>query len=281
VGQRTGTNAAGETGEQQNTCPHCGKRIRPSIRFCTRCGLELEADDRPEEPASAKEIWRVRATRILIGIIVAAGLAVGIIFVAHPFGHWNPTTAKSLTTPHDTPVASAANAPSGRSAAASPSTAAPSPSASSITERQAATSLVALLGQSGSERQAVSAAFNDADQCGSGLGQDAQTFQGAATAHHQLLNELAQLPGLAVLPSAMEQDLRAAWQASASADSDYAQWAQDQLADGCTASSQSDPGYRAANAPNQRATASKTAFVRQWNPLARAYGLPTYSQGNL
>ena len=79
----------------------------------------------------------------------------------------------------------------------------------------------------------------------------------------------------------MEQDLRAAWQASASADSDYAQWAQNQLVNGCTASNRADPGYRAANAPNQRATANKTAFVRQWNPLARAYGLPTYSQGKL
>jgi hypothetical protein len=156
-----------------------------------------------------------------------------------------------------------------------------SASAPSITERQAAANLAALLSQSGNERQAVGAAFNDADQCGSELSQDVQTFQEAATAHQHLLTELAQLPGLVVLPPTMEQDLKAAWQASASADSDYAQWAQDQLADGCTAGSQSDPGYRAANAPNQRATTNKTAFVRQWNPLARAYGLPTYSQGDL
>jgi hypothetical protein len=188
--------------------------------------------------------------------------------VTHPFGRGNPAPAKPLITPHDTPVASTA-APS------------PSPSASSIAERQAVTNLAALLGQSGNERQAVSAAFNDAHQCGSALGQDAQTFQAAAAAHHRLLSELAQLPGLSVLPATMRQDLSAAWQASANADSDYARWAQDQLADGCTASSQSDPGYLAADAPNQRATASKTAFVRQWNPLAQAYGLPTYTQGDL
>ena len=60
----------------------------------------------------------------------------------------------------------------------------------------------------------------------------------------------------------------------ASADSDYARWAQDQLADGCTSGGQSDPGYTAASAPNQQATASKTAFVRLWNPLAKTYGLP-------
>jgi hypothetical protein len=268
VGQRTGTNAADETGEQ-NDCPHCGSQIRPGIRFCTRCGFELRPDQGTQRLGTVEAVRRAWATLILIGAIAAAGLLVGIIFVTHPFGHGHP----------------AAVASPGRSAAASPPTASSSPSASdsapSITERQAAANLAALLNQSGNERQAVSAAFNDADQCGSGLGQDIQTFHGAATAHQHLLNELAQLPGLTLLPSAMEQDLRAAWQASARADSDYAQWAQDQLADGCTASSQSDPGYRAASAPNQRATANKTAFVRQWNPLARAYGLPTYSQGNL
>ena len=72
-------------------------------------------------------------------------------------------------------------------------------------------------------------------------------------------------------------DLESAWQASASADDDYAKWAQGEVG-GCSAGNESDPNYMAATVPNLQATASKKDFVRLWNPLARNYGLATYQQ---
>jgi hypothetical protein len=141
--------------------------------------------------------------------------------------------------------------------------------------------LAALLTQSVSNRQAVNAAYNDVSQCGPSLAQDVQTFQAAAASHRRLLSELAKMPGMVALPQAMVRDLSSAWQASASADDDFAKWAQDQVANGCSSASQSDPNYVAADGPDVQATTSKAAFVQLWNPLAQAYGLKTYSQSDL
>jgi hypothetical protein len=138
-----------------------------------------------------------------------------------------------------------------------------------------------MLAQSEIDRQAVNAAYNDVGQCGPDLTQDIQTFRTAAASHDQLLNRLAGMPGLSALPQTMVQDLSSAWQASATADGDFARWAQDQVANGCSPDNQSDPNYAAANGPDLQATRSKTAFVQLWNPLAQSYGLQTYRQSNL
>ncbi len=118
-------------------------------------------------------------------------------------------------------------------------------------------------------------------QCGSGLSQDAQIFQNAAASRRSLLSQLAALPSRSKLPASMLGDLTAAWTASAQADSDYTQWAQDEAAGECVPNGKSDPNYVAAEQPNVAATSDKTAFTSLWNPLARTYGLPTYQQGTL
>jgi hypothetical protein len=230
-----------------------------------------------------------------VGTIALGGIAAGVIFVAKPFGPHKPVASTANIRPR-------ASAPAGPGASAAPdlasspasaptaltgaagSTGSGSPTGSSGTaapERQAAVSLSALLSQSGSDRDQVNAAFNDVGQCGPDLAQDVQTFQDAAASHKQLLSQLDSVPGLQSLPQPMITDLRTAWQSSASADSDFALWAQDQLGDGCSPDNQTDPNYVAANGPDLQATASKTAFVQLWNPLATSYGLPTYSQGDL
>jgi hypothetical protein len=126
----------------------------------------------------------------------------------------------------------------------------------------------------------VSAAYNDVLACGGNLSQDAQAFEAAAASHRQLLVELAGMPGTPLLAQPMIQALTSAWQASASADDDYATWARDQAANACS-TVESDPNLTAARTPNLRATASKKAFARLWDPLARSYGLAAYSQGDL
>ena len=93
---------------------------------------------------------------------------------------------KSGITLRGTPIASETRAPSAgspNSAASARPAAASTPSASPVTQRQAAANLAVLLGQSGRERRAVSAAFSDAAQCGPALSQDAETFQAAAACH--------------------------------------------------------------------------------------------------
>jgi hypothetical protein len=166
--------------------------------------------------------------------------------------------------------------PSGGATSGAPSSAGTAPA-----QEQAASNLATLLGQSVSDRSAVNGAYNDVLQCGSDLDQDAQVFQNAASARQQLLSQLADLPSQSALSSAMIQDLSSAWQESAQVDSDYVQWAQDQVNNGCTTSSTYDPSYVAAEGPNNQATADKTAFASQWNPLAAQYGLTQYQQGDL
>ncbi len=126
----------------------------------------------------------------------------------------------------------------------------------------------------------MSDAYNDVGSCGSSLATDAQTFTAAAASRHQLLQQLAQIAGLPTLPTGMVTDLTTAWQVSATVDEDYVKWAQDEAGNGCSTGT-SDPNYEAAEDPNLQATASKTAFVNLWNPLAQQYDLATYNQGDL
>jgi hypothetical protein len=229
---------------------------------------------------------------------MAGGITAAVMVLAHPYDSPKRTvastrtatqgasTAGSLTSPPDAsssapePSPSAASssptpAPTGSSSPAGTPTQAPAPS-----RRQAAVALAGLLARSVSDRQAVIAAYNDASQCGTSLPQDAQTFLAAAASHRRLLDELTGMPGTPVLPQPMTRALSSAWQASANADDDFARWARDQAANGCSTVN-SDPNLTAAGGPNRQATTSKTAFAQLWNPLAQAYGLTTYSQSDL
>jgi hypothetical protein len=216
------------------------------------------------------------------GVLAVAGLAAVIVLLAHPFGHQAagsspPSSLRARTAASRVPASPSAGSSALAGASvpgASPSAGSPSPAST----QQAAAALAALLASSAADRQAVDSAFNDVQQCGPDLAQDATAFQTAATSHQSLLSQLAQLPGRPALPQPMLADLTKAWQASASADEDFARWAQDQAGGGCSAGNQSDPNFLAADGPDLRATSGKTAFVRLWNPLAQAYGLPTYQQ---
>lgn len=94
------------------------------------------------------------------------------------------------------------------------------------------------------------------------------------------------MPGLSLLavtcpcqPSILSRQrsaLTGAWLASATADRDFAQWAQDELSKGCTQNDQADPNFQAATAPDAQATTDKKAFVNLWNPIAAQYGLTSY-----
>src|SRR5262249_36608267 len=131
------------------------------------------------------------------------------------------------------------------------------------------------------DRNAVNAAYNDVKACGPNLAQDVLTFRHAATSRTRLLNQLGSMPVRSALSQQMLDDLSSAWQASISADDDFAAWAEDQVTGGCSQKNQPDPPFGGAAGPAWQATASKKAFIRQWNPVADTYGLTPYQQKQL
>jgi hypothetical protein len=202
---------------------------------------------------------------------VAAGLAVLLVggagTVAFLVLHHHASSAKNGGT----------SPPVSQPGSGSPTT----PASSQPPQQQAANSLSALLAQSVTDRISIVNAVSDVNECGPSLGQDAQTFQNAATSRQNLLTRLADMPNRSALSSSMLQSLTNAWQASIQADKDFAQWAQDEASRGCVLNDHSDPSYAAANGPDSQATTDKKAFVGSWDPIAAQYGLPSYQWNQL
>jgi hypothetical protein len=100
-------------------------------------------------------------------------------------------------------------------------------------------------------------------------------------ARQQAAQGLSALPGRSTLPAPMIAALTKAWQTSVRADRDFAAWAQDENSHGCHKNGTSDPHFRAATGPDNRATQHKKAFAASWNPIAAQYGLPAYQWSQL
>ena len=162
-------------------------------------------------------------------------------------------------------------------AASSPSPSAASPSATSLPSGPAAASqqaaaLATLLTSSGAARTALHNAVNQVGSC--------TNLSGAVSQLQAVVNQRAGQYGRAsALPASALPDgpqvkskLMAALGSSLTADRDYLSWARQQLAGGCTPTSQSS-AYDAAFSASQRADAAKQAFVQVWNPVAARYGI--------
>ena len=207
-------------------------------------------------PGSGRRPGSRRALPLLATVVVAAVLAAGVAFIL--LRHSHSTVASAGTTQSASAPASSASA-SGQGA-----------------QKQAATQLAGLLSQSGHDKSSIATAYDDVNACGPQLAQDAQTFASGATSRQQLLTQLSTMPGRSALPAGLLQTLATAWQASITADQDYSQWAQDEASGSCKKNDHSNPHFTAANAPDIKATSQKEVFLRQWNPIASKYGLPTY-----
>ncbi len=218
--------------------------------------------------------WHRSRWPFVVGVValLAAGGAAAV-FIVKPFQHSQDAASATRTSPP------AAVQRLSASATAAPSSAAVTPSSPSA--QQAAASLAGLLAQSVTDRSSTVNAVNSVSQCGPTLSQDPQILESAATSRESLLSQLASLPGRPALPGPMLQALTGAWLASATADRDFAQWAQDELSQGCTQNDQGDPNFQAAAAPDAQATTDKKAFVKLWNPIAAQYGLTSYTWNQL
>jgi len=301
-------------------CARCGQQAEPGKSFCTRCGDPIpsraaEPAGPPAQrgfppppgfspgppgppgrggPSRRDGRFRWAAVAGIVLAAVAAGAIVATIVVGSPVKHSGASSSPStsgLPASSGQPGAQStlSQAANGQSAPGQPSTGPSSTGPSSTgpsstgpaAEQTAAQHLSQLLTQSISDRSKIVSAFNDVDTCGSGLAGDAQTFQQAATSRQNLLSQLGALPDASALPPQLLQSLTAAWQASVTADQDYAGWASDENSHGCRANDTADAHYQATVAPNQQATTDKTTFVGRWNPIATKYGLPTYQQDQL
>ena len=183
--------------------------------------------------------------------------------------------ALTLSRGGSTPASSA----SASSSAGASTPAGSAPSQSSLTQQQAASALSGLLSQSGTDHADVNAAVTNVEACKNLTG-DAKTFNRAASNRRTLLAKLAKLPGRSALSATMLADLTGAWQASATVDSDLANWAQDGVG-GCKKNNLKDPNYTASVPFDSTATNDKTAFVKAWNGLAGKYGDPSYTPAQL
>jgi len=216
------------------------------------------------------------------GILVLGGVGAAVILTVHPFSHSENLRNAASTSGHSAPRSLSASAGTVTSDPASPvSVQSGSPTATQVTEQQAAQNLGGMLSQSVSDRSAITQAVNDVQACGPSLKQDPQVFERAANSRRTLLADLADMSGASALPAPMLHDLTGAWQASIAADNDFAQWANDEISNGCVQDDTSDPGSVAANGPDAQATTDKQAFVSVWNPMAAQYGLTTYTWNQL
>jgi hypothetical protein len=226
-------------------------------------GGQFGPDGTPPGGAGGKGLLgKLPFKRPLVPVAVAAGIVIVVV------------AALTLSS-QGGPSSSAGN---GTTAGGKP-TATSSTGTTALTQQQAATSLAGLLSQSGTDHSDVNAAVTNVEGC-KGLTADAKTFSKAATNRRTLLSKLAQLPGRSALPAAMISNLMNGWQASATVDADLANWATSE-AGHCKKNDFKNPAYAASLPFDSQATNGKTAFVGQWNGLARKYGLSVYQPSQI
>ncbi|MFC5669800.1 hypothetical protein ACFP2V_06635, partial [Streptomyces incanus] len=141
--------------------------------------------------------------------------------------------------------------------------------------RQQAVELDKLLAHSGDSRSTVISAVEKVKAC-KDLQQAAEDLREAAGQRNQLVTDLTAL-SVDKLPehAALTDALTKAWQASASADSHYAAWA-DQTAGkkGCRKGQARSTGETAAATKDSgTATAEKTKAAQLWNAIAKQHSL--------
>lgn len=230
-------------------------------------GVQFGPDGTPAGGAGGRGLLgKLPFKRPLIPLAVGGGVVVVVVAVL------------LLSSQGGTSSNNAGNGTAAGSGGATP-TASASTGTTALKQQQAATSLAGLLAQSGTDHSDVNAAVTNVERC-KGLAADAKTFNKAAANRRTLLSKLAALPGRPALPAAMIAHLTSGWQASATVDADLAKWATSE-AGHCKKNDLKNPAYAASLPFDSKATNGKTEFVKQWNGLARKYGLATYQPSQI
>ncbi|WP_157545320.1 hypothetical protein [Hamadaea tsunoensis] len=140
--------------------------------------------------------------------------------------------------------------------------------------RDQAATVDGIIRWSGRSRQALFAALDDLGACHDAYG----ATQSLRTVASGRAGQVAALNGLDVsaLPSgpSLRGTLISALNSSREADLAFVRWGEHVQASGCG----HDSNYQQGMAASKTATRTKQRFVNAWNPVALAYGLPTYEE---
>jgi hypothetical protein len=227
-------------------------------------------DNGPEEDGGKRRL----SPKVLIGIVVAGCVVAGLVVggLLNSGGKASADNAGDKTSSPSTQASTPASGAGGTSSAGADSEA-----------EQQAKALDALLQTSGNSRSSVVSAVESIKNCGDLSG----ASSALRSASGQRSGLVTRLGSLSVDKLADHGDLTAAltkaWQASAAADSHYANWADQAQHDHkvCKGGhARATDETLAANRESGTATQQKKRAVRLWNAIARQYGLTQrqYSQ---
>ncbi|MGW2399002.1 hypothetical protein ACWCYY_20840 [Kitasatospora sp. NPDC001664] len=203
--------------------------------------------------------------RVVIGGGVVAALAVvGIVIALSGGGDEDKGGAGDKKAAASSSAKPSSGASAGSGAAVSPET------------KAQAEALSALLGDANASRTAVVNAVASVRKCEK-LPESQAALDQAAQQRTKLVNGLAALK-VDQLPSgaALAEQLKKAWEASATADSEYALWAADSIA-ACDPAKKDNQHLKNGDAASGTATTAKNQASTLWNAIAAQTGLPTKS----
>lgn len=251
-------------------CSSCGAYHGGQARFCPGCGVGPRA-------TSNRNLWWIPAALLIAALVVGAGIFVFLARSNHKAVAGAPDPSQAVTQ-SAAPAVPAAPAPTTvtrtRNVTSRPASVVRAPSVGpGQTERAQGNALNDIIEQTASARQLVLTAIADIDNCRA-TSTTYDDLNRAITVRNSVVTQLAnlqlsKLPGGAQLRSALQDGESS----SAIADQHYLNWAYDVSSD-CYGQAFHDTEFEAASSASQSASASKSAFVTSWNPVAGRLGLP-------
>jgi hypothetical protein len=267
-------------------CPTCGLDNDPASTLCARCNSALIRQTASHPPPPVPPPPNGRTT---IRIPLLAGVGVLVVLLAVAAGLYLRSSSdepdapvqagSSLTVPTTDPT-TAATTPT----AATPSTAVTTStsSASSTTPadpRVQARVVDAVLSESVTSRRKLNVAIEQVGDCEnlSGAVADIRSVGDERQSQMDTVRnaDLSALSGGETLRAGLIEALRFAWEA----DQGFLAWAEPTLRGGCDATD--DAGYARGRSASDSAGTAKRAFLKEWNPVARASGLKTRSANDI
>ena len=205
---------------------------------------------------------------VLIGaaavVVAAAAIAAGVALSGQPSRQPTAASRPATSAPATSaPPSSASASPSASASASSPPPPRPS---------QQAAALGTVLTSSAAARTTLHNAVGQVVACTNLSGAVSQLEEVVAQRSSEYGRASALTTSALPRGAAVKSELMAALSSSLTADKDFLAWARQQLAGGCTPSSQSTT-YNAAFSASETADAAKQSFVDVWNPVAAKYGI--------
>ncbi|MCU4185598.1 hypothetical protein K6U06_14615 [Acidiferrimicrobium sp. IK] len=209
---------------------------------------------------------------LLVALFVVAAHSANSYSVQVPAGvgaYSSPTAGTSTPSGGDPAIGTADS---------TTTTTSPSPPAG-----QVVSSVAADLSRSAQVRSGVQAAINGVQSCNESPSAGQASLASIIATRQSVLQDLgsldaSQLPGGAQMVS----DLQQAMNDSVQADQDFSAWMADIAAGSaqCGTDPTVDSSYQNGLAASTQATADKTTFVNEWNPVAAQYNQQTYQPGD-